>query len=56
MVSFVFTESFALLKLVKKLIFLREKAVFKIMSQFSINKTQNFPAIIAYFKNILSSD
>ena len=36
-----FTESSALLKMVKKLIFLRENAVFNIVSHLNINKTQN---------------
>ena len=36
-----FTNSPALLKMVKKLIFLKENAVFNIVSQFNINKTQD---------------
>ena len=36
-----FTESSAKLKMVKKLIFLRENAVFPIVAQFNISKTQN---------------
>ena len=36
-----FTESFAMLKMVKKHIFLKENAVFTIVAQFNINKTQD---------------
>ena len=36
-----FTESSALLKMVKKLIFMRENTVFDIVPQFNINKTQD---------------
>ena len=36
-----FTESFALLKNGEKLIFLKENAVFNIVSEFHINKTQD---------------
>ena len=36
-----FTESSAVIKMVKKLIFLRENAVFTIVAQFNINKTQD---------------
>ena len=36
-----FTESSTMLKMVKKLIFLRENAVFTIVAQFDINKTQD---------------
>ena len=50
-----FTKSCTLLKMVKKIIFLKENAVFNIVSHSLLSIKHRFPAITAYFKDILSS-